>query len=147
MSKHTSKVHGKLNFLIVAVVLVIGAVSYLLVTTDATDFNPSQLSGSGDKSIKGVEKAKKYDNRNDVVVNLDGEEVQEFLNNQDFQKMIANPEFAKLISSADFQKMMAAPDFQKMMAAPDFQKMMARPDFQKMLSTPDFQKRIRSADY
>ena len=61
MSKHTSKVHGKLNFLIVAVVLVIGAVSYLLVTTDATDFNPSQLSGSGDKSIKGVEKAKKYD--------------------------------------------------------------------------------------
>ena len=63
------------------------------------------VSGSGNKSIKGVEKATKYDNSNDVEVNLDGEEVQEFLNNQDFQKMIANPEFAKLVTSADFQKM------------------------------------------
>ena len=54
MSKHTSKVHGKLNFLIVAVVLVIGAVSYLLVETDAIQFNPSELSSSGDKSIKGA---------------------------------------------------------------------------------------------
>jgi len=58
MSKHTSKVHGKLNFLIVAVVLVIGAVFYLLVETDAIQFNPSELSGSGDKSIKGVKKRK-----------------------------------------------------------------------------------------
>ena len=60
MSKHTSKVHGKLNFLIVAVILVIGCVSYLMVKTSSIPFNPSDLSGSGDKSIKGVEKANKH---------------------------------------------------------------------------------------
>ncbi|NNK30939.1 MAG: hypothetical protein HKP04_08795, partial [Flavobacteriaceae bacterium] len=116
MSKHTSKVHGKLNFLIVAIVLVIGAVFFLLVETGAIQFNSSDLSSSGDKSIKGAKKAQKYDNRNDVEVTLDGEDVQEFLNNQDFQNMIANPEFAKLVASADFQKMMVSADFQKMMA-------------------------------
>ena len=91
MSKHTNKVHGKLNFLIVAVVLVIGAVAFLLVQSEAIDFNPSDLSSSGNKAIKGGEKAVKYDNRSEVVVDLDGEEAQNLLNNQDFQKMIANP--------------------------------------------------------
>ena len=95
MSKHTNKVHGKLNFLIVAVVLVVGVLGYLLVQSDTIDFNPSDLSSSGNKAIQGVKKAEKYDNRSEVVVDLDGEEVQELLNNQDFQKMIANPEFAK----------------------------------------------------
>ena len=99
MSKHTNKVHGKLNFLIVAVVLVIGAVAYLLVQSGTIDFNPSDLSGSGNKAIKGVKKAVKYDNRSEVVVDLDGEEAQDLLNNQDFQKMIAKSEFAKLMSS------------------------------------------------
>ena len=103
MSKHTNKVHGKLNFLIVAVVLVIGVLGYLLVQSDTIDFNSSDLSSSGIKAIKGVKKAEKYDNRSEVVVDLDGEEVQELLNNQDFQKMIANPEFAKLISAPEFQ--------------------------------------------
>ncbi|NBR73156.1 MAG: hypothetical protein EBT72_02330, partial [Flavobacteriia bacterium] len=93
MSKHTKKVHGKLNFLIVAVVIMSGVLTFLLINNGTIDFDPSSLSGSGNKAIKGVKKAKKYDNRNDVVVKLDGEEMQEFLNNQDFQKMVANPEF------------------------------------------------------
>ena len=122
MSKHTRKVHGKLNFLIVAVVVVFGVLAYLLFTTGNVDISPAELSGSGDKSIKGVQKANKYDNRNDIVVDLDGEEAQEILNNQDFQAIIADPEFAKLVSSADFQKMMTTADFQKMMAVSDFQK-------------------------
>ena len=49
MSKHTNKVHGKLNFLMIAVVVVIGAVSYLLVQSGTID--PSQGTSSG---IKGV---------------------------------------------------------------------------------------------
>ena len=77
MSKHTNKVHGKLNFLIVAVVLVVGVLGYLLVQSDTIDFNPSDLSSSGNKAIQGVKKAEKYDNRSEVVVDLDGEEVQE----------------------------------------------------------------------
>ena len=119
MSKHTNKVHGKLNVIIVAVVLIIGVLGYLLVQSDSIDFNPADLSGSGNKAIKGAKKAEKYDNRSEVVVDLDGEEVQEFLNNQDFQKMVANPEFAKLVSAPDFQKMMASPEFPKMMGAPE----------------------------
>ena len=87
MSKHTNKVHGKLNVIIVAVVLIIGVLGYLLVQSDSIDFNPADLSGSGNQAIKGAKKAEKYDNRSEVVVDLDGEEVQEFLNNQDFQKM------------------------------------------------------------
>ena len=80
MSKHTNKVHGKLNFLIIGVVIVIGAVAYLLV--DNGTLNPSDLAGSG-KGIKGVKKAEKYSNINEVTVELDGEEIQEVLNNQD----------------------------------------------------------------
>jgi hypothetical protein len=86
MSKHTNKVHGKLNFLIVAVVLVMGAVTYLFVQSDVIDFNPSDLSSSGNKAIKGAKKAVKYDNSSVVVVDLDGEDVQQLLNSQDFQK-------------------------------------------------------------
>ena len=63
MSKHTNKVHGKLNFLIIGVVVVFGAVAYLLVQTGTID--PSMGTSSG---IKGVKKAVKYDNRNKVVV-------------------------------------------------------------------------------
>jgi hypothetical protein len=80
MSKHTNKVHGKLNFLIVAVVLVMGAVAYLLVQSDVIDFDAADLSGAGNKSIKGAKKAVKYDNSSVVVVDLDGEEVQQLLN-------------------------------------------------------------------
>ena len=47
MSKHTQKVHGKLNFLMIAVVAVIGAVSYLLVQSGTID--PSQGTSSGYK--------------------------------------------------------------------------------------------------
>ena len=53
MSKHTNKVHGKLNFLMIAVVAVIGAVSYLLVQSGTID--PSQGTSSG---IKGVKKSR-----------------------------------------------------------------------------------------
>ena len=113
MSKHTKKVHGKLNFLMVAIVIMSGVMAVLLIRNGVIDFNPAELSGSGNKAIKGVSKAVKYDNRSEISVSLDGEEMQEFLNNQDFQKMVANPEFAKLVMSPDFQKMIAAPDFQK----------------------------------
>ena len=75
MSKHTNKVHGKLNFLIATVVVAIGAVSYLLVQTGTID--PSMGTSSG---IKGVKKAEKDINKNEVVVELDGEEIQEILN-------------------------------------------------------------------
>ncbi|MDG1052126.1 MAG: hypothetical protein P8O81_01910, partial [Flavobacteriaceae bacterium] len=119
-----------------AVVLVIGAVAYLLVQSGTIDFNPSDLSGSGNKAIKGVKKAVKYDNRSEVVVDLDGEEAQELLNNQDFQKMIANPEFAKLMSSPEFQNMVSSPEFRMMAASPDFGKMMASPEFGKMMAAP-----------
>ena len=87
MSKHTKKVHGKLNFLIVAVVIMSGVMAFLLIQNGVIDFNPSELSGSGNKAIKGVSKAVKYDNRSEISVSLDGEEMQEFLNNQDFQKI------------------------------------------------------------
>ena len=90
MSKHTNKVHGKLNFLIIGVVIVIGAVAYLLVNKGT--LNPLELAGSG-KGIKGVKKAEKYSNKNEVTVELDGEEIQEVLNNQDFQKMISSGDF------------------------------------------------------
>ena len=138
MSKHTNKVHGKLNFLIVAVVLVVGAVAFLLVQSEAIDFNPSDLSGSGNKAIKGGEKAVKYDNRSEVVDDLDGEEAQNRLNNQDFQKMIANPEFAKLMSSPEFQNMVASPEFRMMAVSPDFGKMLAAPEFRMMGASPEF---------
>ena len=39
MSKHTNKVNGKLNFLIVALVLVVGAVTFLLVKPISFQFN------------------------------------------------------------------------------------------------------------
>ena len=103
MSKHTNKVHGKLNFLIIGVVIVIGAVAYLLV--DNGTLNPSDLAGSG-KGIKGVTKADKYSNKNEVTVELDGEEIQEVLNNQDFQKMISSGDFSKLAEDADFIKIL-----------------------------------------
>ena len=103
MSKHTNKVHGKLNFLIIGVVIVIGAVAYLLV--DNGTLNPSDLAGSG-KGIKGVKKAEKYSNKNEVTVELDGEEIQEVLNNQDFQKMISSGDFSKLAEDADFIKIL-----------------------------------------
>ena len=101
MSKHTQKVHGKLNFLMVAVVAVIGAVSYLLIQSGTID--PSLGTSSG---IKGVQKADKYVSKNDVVVELDGEEIQDVLNNPDFQKMIASGEFQKLASDEDFVKVL-----------------------------------------
>ena len=101
MSKHTNKVHGKLNFLIASVIVVIGAVSYLLVQTGTID--PSMGTSSG---IKGVEKAKKNVNNNEVVVELEGEEIQEVLNNPDFQKMVASGEFQKLASDPDFVKVL-----------------------------------------
>ena len=63
MIKHTNKVHGKLNFLMIAVVVVIGAVSYLLVQSGTID--PSQGTSSG---IKGVQKADKYVSKNDKCV-------------------------------------------------------------------------------
>ena len=63
MSKHTQKVHGKLNFLMVAVVAVIGAVSYLLIQSGTID--PSSGTSSG---IKGVQKADKYVSKNDVCL-------------------------------------------------------------------------------
>ena len=103
MSKHTNKVHGKLNFLIIGVVIVIGAVAYLLVNKGT--LNPSELAGSG-KGIKGVKKAEKYSNINEVTVELDGEEIQEVLNNQDFQKMISSGDFSKLAEDADFIKIL-----------------------------------------
>ena len=101
MSKHTNKVHGKLNFLMIAVVVVIGAVSYLLVQSGTID--PSLGTSSG---IKGVKKADKYVSKNDVVVELDGEEIQDVLNNPDFQRMIASGEFQKLASDEDFVKVL-----------------------------------------
>ena len=101
MSKHTNKVHGKLNFLMIAVVVVIGAVSYLLVQSGTID--PSQGTSSG---IKGVQKADKYVSKNDVVVELDGEEIQDVLNNPDFQRMITSGEFQKLASDEDFVKVL-----------------------------------------
>ena len=101
MSKHTQKVHGKLNFLMVAVVAVIGAVSYLLIQSGTID--PSSGTSSG---IKGVQKADKYVSKNDVVVELDGEEIQDVLNNPDFQNMIASGEFSKLASDPDFVKVL-----------------------------------------
>ena len=101
MSKHTNKVHGKLNFLMIAVVVVIGAVSYLLVNSGTID--PSLGTSSG---IKGVKKADKYVSKNEVVVELDGEEIQDVLNNPDFQRMIASGEFQKLASDEDFVKVL-----------------------------------------
>ena len=98
MSKHTNKVHGKLNVIIVAVILIIGVLGYLLVQSDSVDFNPEDLSGSGMMSIKGAQKAEKYDNKSDVVVSLDGEEAQQLINSQAFQKVIKDPDFAKLAS-------------------------------------------------
>ena len=96
MSKHTNKVHGKLNFLMIAVVVVIGAVTYLLVESGTID--PSDGTSSG---IKGVKKADKYVSKNEVVVELDGEEIQDVLNNPDFQRMIASGEFQKLASDEE----------------------------------------------
>ena len=103
MSKHTNKVHGKLNFLIIGVVIVIGAVAYLLAKKGT--LNPSELAGAG-KGIKGVKKAEKYSNKNEVTVDLDGEEIQEVLNNHDFQKMISSGDFSKLAEDADFIKIL-----------------------------------------
>ena len=80
MSKHTNKVHGKLNFLMIAVVVVIGAVSYLLVNSGTID--PSLGTSSG---IKGVKKADKYVSKNEVVVELDGEEIQDVLNIETYE--------------------------------------------------------------
>ena len=124
MSKHTNKVHGKLNVIIVAVILIIGVLGYLLVQSDSIEFNPEDLSGSGMMSIKGAQKAQKYDNKSDVVVSLDGEEAQQLINSQAFQKVINDPDFAKLASSPDFGKLMASPDFGKLMASPDFGKLL-----------------------
>ena len=105
MSKHTNKVHGKLNFLIATVVVAIGAVSYLLVQTGAID--PSMGTSSG---IRGVEKAQKNVSNNEVVVELEGEEIQEVLNNPDFQRMIQSGEFQKLASDPDFVKVLDKKD-------------------------------------
>ena len=44
--------------------------------------------------------------KNDVVVELDGEEIQDVLNNPDFQKMITSGEFSKLASDPDFVKVL-----------------------------------------
>ena len=101
MSKHTNKVHGKLNFLIAAIVVAIGAVSYLLVQTGTID--PSMGASSG---IKGVKKAEKDINKNEVVVELDGEEIQEILNNPDFLKLVNSGEFSKLATDPDFVKIL-----------------------------------------
>ena len=101
MSKHTNKVHGKLNFLIAALVVAIGAVSYLLVQTGTID--PSMGTSSG---IKGVKKAEKDINKNEVVVELDGEEIQEILNNPDFLKLVNSGEFSKLATDPDFVKIL-----------------------------------------
>jgi hypothetical protein len=87
----------------IGVVIVIGAVAYLLV--DNGTLNPSDLAGSG-KGIKGVTKADKYSNKNEVTVELDGEEIQEVLNNQDFQKMISSGDFSKLAEDPDFIKIL-----------------------------------------
>ena len=111
MSKQMNKVHDKLNFLIAAVVLVVSAVAFLLIQSGTIDFSPSELSGSGDKVIKGAKKAEKYNNRSEVVVDLDGEEIQELFNNQDFQKMIVNPEFAKLAEMQEFKEWFGSKSF------------------------------------
>ena len=160
MSKHTNKVHGKLNFLIVAVVLVMGAVAYLFVQSDVIDFNPSDLSSSGNKAIKGAKKAVKYDNSSVVVVDLDGEEVQQLLNSQDFQKMVENPEFAKAMEFAknpEFAKAMEfamSPEFAKAMEfakGPEFAKAMEfakNPEFAKAMEfakNPEFAKAMAFA--
>lgn len=89
------------NVLVIVLIVAIGAITYLLVSTGAV--NPSLGSSSG---IKGVKKAEKYNNRNQVTVELDGEEIQEILNNQDYQKLVATPEFSKLVSDPDFIKML-----------------------------------------
>ena len=79
----------------------LGAVSYLMVQSGLID--PSQGTSSG---IKGVKKADKYVSKNDVVVELDGEEIQDVLNNPDFQNMITSGEFSKLASDPDFVKVL-----------------------------------------
>ena len=165
MSKHTNKVHGKLNFLIVAVVLVIGAVAFLLIQSETFDFNPSDLTSSGNKAIKGVKKAEKYDNRKDVVVTLEGEEIQDFLNNQDFTKMIADPVFAKIASDPATLQMLASPELAQFAAMPggleflsspalvEFAAMpggfdmLAQPNALQMLALPEFQKMMSGAEF
>ena len=87
------RVHDKLNILIVCTVVAIAAVGYLLIQTGTID--PNMAAGSGITSIK---KAEKYSKKNTVEVELEGEEMQEVLQNENFMSMIGSPEFAKLLS-------------------------------------------------
>jgi hypothetical protein len=56
MSKHTKKVHGKLNFLMVAVVIMSGVMAVLLIRNGVIDFNPAELSAPVIKQLKGSQR-------------------------------------------------------------------------------------------
>ena len=100
------RVHDKLNILIVCTVVAIAAVGYLLIQTGTID--PTMASGSGITSIK---KAEKYSKKNTVEVELEGEEMQEVLQNENFMSMIGSPEFAKLVENDEFLKVLDDPVF------------------------------------
>ena len=75
-------------FLIVAAVVVIALIGYFVV---GDNFSPGEASGS---AIDGVKKAtKSKSDRSGTELSLDGEEVQQLLQNDDCQAMMRNDSF------------------------------------------------------
>tara|TARA_Y100000590_G_C15598042_1_gene968861 strand:+ start:269 stop:1168 length:900 start_codon:yes stop_codon:yes gene_type:complete len=97
MIKNKSK--GRKSLLVLIALIIVGALAYLLDRTRV--FNPSEGTTSG---IKGVKKAKKDINKNEVVVELEGEEVQDVLNNPNFIKMVNSGDFQKMVKNEDSGK-------------------------------------------
>lgn len=65
-------------------------------------------------AIDGVKKADKYSSGNSEEISMDGEEVQQLLQDEQFQQMIRNETFTELMRSAEFQSIQNDPSFKEL---------------------------------
>lgn len=63
-------------------------------------------------AIDGVKKADKYSSGNSEEISMDGEEVQQLLQDEQFQQLMKSDAFTELMRSADFQSIQKDPAFE-----------------------------------
>lgn len=86
-------------FAAIATIIVVALGGYFIVG-GSMNFSPEDAAGS---TIDGVKKADKYKSETaSAEIDLDGEEVQQLLQNQDFQQLIQNEGLSEVINTSEF---------------------------------------------
>ncbi len=86
-------------FAAIAILIVVALAGYYIVG-GSLNLSTDDATGS---TIDGVKKAEKYKSETvNAEIDLDGEEVQQLLQNQDFQQLIQNKDLTDVINSSEF---------------------------------------------